>query len=256
MQLDWHGPWLAPHAAHAAAVTAGLQRGLSVAQVLNELSDGQAPVRFVPQSDLPPGQAYEAYIFEHGACPTRDNLHDLFNGLSWLAFPRTKARLNALQAAQIARSGVGDRRGPVRDALTVFDENAAVFLAPPALWQALQARHWQRLFIDLRGLWSQARLVLLVTPCRKSCSNRARPSPPMCTGPADRPDPHLGAAELDAALAADLSADHLAEKPYCPLPILGFQAGICPTSAFLFMMTRRCFGLPPRAAPMGQLDKH
>ena len=100
VQLDWHGPWLAPHAAHAAAVTAGLQRGLSVAQVLNELSDGQAPVRFVPQSDLPPGQAYEAYIFEYGACPTRDNLHDLFNGLSWLAFPRTKARLNALQAAQ------------------------------------------------------------------------------------------------------------------------------------------------------------
>jgi Protein of unknown function (DUF3025) len=244
VQLDWHGPWLAPHAAHAAAVTAGLQRGLSVAQVLNELSDGQAPVRFVPQSDLPPGQAYEAYIFEHGACPTRDNLHDLFNGLSWLAFPRTKARLNALQAAQIARSGVGDRRGPVRDALTVFDENAAVFLAPPALWQALQARHWQRLFIDLRGLWSQARLVLFGHALQEKLQQPRKAITAHVYRPRRSLDPHLGAAELDAALAADLSADHLAEKPYCPLPILGVPGWYLPNECVSFYDDAQVFRPP------------
>jgi len=131
-----------------------------VAQVLNQLGGTQAPVRFVPDSQLPAGQAYEAYIAEQQQCPTRDNLHDLFNGLTWLALPRTKARLNVLQAGEIARAGVGARRGPLRDALTLFDENGALLQAPPALWQALEERDWQRLFVDLRGLWAQARLVL------------------------------------------------------------------------------------------------
>jgi hypothetical protein len=47
--------------------------------------------------------------------------------------------------------GVGGRRGPVRDALTLFDENGAVLQAPPVLWEALVARDWRRLFVDLRA---------------------------------------------------------------------------------------------------------
>jgi hypothetical protein len=50
-----------------------------------------------------PGQAYEAHIFQTRSVPTRDNLHDFFNGLVWLAFPQAKRRLNALQAAEIER---------------------------------------------------------------------------------------------------------------------------------------------------------
>ena len=43
----------------------------------------------------------------------------------WLACPRTKARLNALQSEVLAREGVHAVRGGVRDAATLFDENAA-----------------------------------------------------------------------------------------------------------------------------------
>lgn len=100
--------------------------------------------------------AYEQYIFEQGGVPTRDGLHDFFNGLIWQHFPLAKQRLNQLQAAQIAADGVQAVRGPVRDAITVFDENAALLHAPDALWDALVARDWQRLFIELRPLWAQA----------------------------------------------------------------------------------------------------
>ena len=80
------------------------------------------PVRFVP-----PGAKdayYEIKVFETGEVETRpDNLHDLFNALAWLAFPRTKARINALHAAEIPREG--GRRGRLRDLLTIFDEGGA-----------------------------------------------------------------------------------------------------------------------------------
>ena len=35
--------------------------------------------------------------------PVPDNKHDLFNALAWLAFPKTKARINAMHAAEIPR---------------------------------------------------------------------------------------------------------------------------------------------------------
>jgi len=44
--------------------------------------------------------------------------------------------------------------------LTVFDENAAFLQAPDALWDALAAKDWQRLFVDLRPLWREAHLLL------------------------------------------------------------------------------------------------
>ncbi|MCF8154254.1 MAG: DUF3025 domain-containing protein, partial [Rhodoferax sp.] len=106
-----------------------LAAGATVAELLNALhrqsASGAASLPwmpdFVPQAALPADQAYEQFIFDTRQVPTRDNLHDLFNGLCWLRFPETKRCLNALQAAQIARSGVQPLRGAVRDALTVFD---------------------------------------------------------------------------------------------------------------------------------------
>ena len=86
------------------------------------------PLRFVPQAALPAGVAYEAHIGATGCVPTRDNLHDFFNGLVWQTFPLIKRALNALQAAQIAAAGVARVRGPARDAATIFDENAALLV--------------------------------------------------------------------------------------------------------------------------------
>ena len=60
------------------------------------------PLRAVPQAALPEGVAYEAFIADRSSVPTRENLHDFFNGLCWLRFPLTKQRLNQLQAAEIA----------------------------------------------------------------------------------------------------------------------------------------------------------
>ena len=159
--VEWSAPWLAPYAELGQRVAGRVAAGLSSAEALNGALAPQAtPVRFVPQSDLPGGVAYESYIFDSDCCPTREGLHDFFNGLAWLLFPQTKRRLNHLHVAQIAQTGIQPVRGPARDALTVFDENAAFFQGPDGLWNALAAKDWHRLFVTLRPLWQEAHLVL------------------------------------------------------------------------------------------------
>jgi hypothetical protein len=177
-------------------------------------------VKFVPQSVLPEGQAYEDFIFKTAQVPTRDGLHDFFNGLCWQRFPLAKRRLNQLQAAEIETQGVRATRGAVRDALTLFDENVVLMHAPDDVWAALQARDWLKLFVDLREQWQHVHLVLfghallekLVTPYKS------------ITGHVYRVDSEINSyneAELDAWLVHDLQPAKLATKPYEPLPILG-----------------------------------
>ncbi|QJE00283.1 DUF3025 domain-containing protein [Massilia forsythiae] len=119
------------------------------------------PLRFVPQAALPPDTAYEEFIGATGGVPTRDNLHDFFNGLVWQTFPRIKRELNALQAAQIAAAGVGKSRGPARDAATIFDENAALLVVRDdgegrALVDALRAHEWLDALLMRRALFGPA----------------------------------------------------------------------------------------------------
>ncbi|HEY0858247.1 MAG TPA: DUF3025 domain-containing protein [Albitalea sp.] len=218
--VDWQRPWLAPTRALGAAVCADLERGDSVAAALNRYAGTETPtlaagpLRFVAHEALPVGEAYEAFIRRTGQVPTRDNLHDLFNGLVWLAFAPLKRRLNELQAAEIERLGIGATRGPVRDALTLFDENAVLWQAPPELVDALHRRDWEGLFVTRRSQWREARTTLfghalmdkLVTP-RKAITAHA----------------WLAPQGVDAAghFAATLTADALAAKPFLPLPVLG-----------------------------------
>ena len=158
--IDWQAPWFAPWAALGQPVCAAVVSGQSVAQALNHAAQGlsRTDLCFVPQSELPKGQAYEAFIHAEQRIPTRDNLHDFFNGLCWLRFGRSKRRLNQLQAQEIARQGVGQARGALRDALTVFDENAVIMQTPDGPWQALNARDWIHLFVHQRHQWSQVRI--------------------------------------------------------------------------------------------------
>ena len=215
-KVDWNRPWLSAWRTPGEAAASRVGAHSSLSEALNE--SGLASIQFVPQESLPDGVAYEQFIFETGAVPTRDNLHDFFNGLCWMRFPLTKKKLNQLQAAEIAAAGVAPLRGPVRDALTVFDENAAFLSAPPPLWDALVDRDWLRLFVDLRPLWQQAQLVLfghallekLVYPRKPITAHIYRAQPAMNS-----------IADLDAWVAADLSADKLAAKPFVPLPVLG-----------------------------------
>ncbi|WP_096697498.1 DUF3025 domain-containing protein [Polaromonas sp. AER18D-145] len=214
--VDWNRSWLAPWREPGERVAQAIAAGGLCHEALNR--EPAAPRRFVPQGALPAGAAYEQFIFDTGTVPTRDNLHDFFNGLCWMRFPLTKKKLNQLQAAEIAAAGVAPLRGPVRDALTVFDENAAFLSAPSPLWDALAGRDWQRLFVDLRPLWQQAQLVLfghallekLVYPRKPITAHIYRAQPAMNS-----------IADLDAWVATDLSADKLAAKPFLPLPVLG-----------------------------------
>ena len=217
--VDWGQPWLTHLKASGEQVTQALASGLPLHLALGTVhSDG---VRFVPQQQLPEGEAYERFIFNTGQCPTRDNLHDFFNGLCWITFPQTKKKLNQLQAAEIAKVGVQPLRGPVRDALTVFDENAAFLIAPQPLWDALLARDWEMLFITLRPLWREAQLVLfghallekLVYP-RKAITAHVYRAQPAIKSIATSD-------QLDEWIAAGLSAEKLAAKPFTPLPVLG-----------------------------------
>ncbi len=238
--VDWAQPWLAPVRAAGLRCTAHVTTtplacaGRYAAALHHAAADRQVrlPVRFVPQSHLPVGEAYEAFIARTRQVPTRDHLHDLFNGLVWQRWPHTKAQLNALQATEIARDGITARRGPVRDAITVFDENGAVLLAPPLLWHALLQRDWQALFLTHRPLWqAQARLVLfghalmeqLVRP-RKNLTAHVLVLPQVPAGmdvqALDDGDAHTWA-QWDAHIAAHLKAAWLVGKPLTPLPVLG-----------------------------------
>lgn len=109
-------------------------------------------MRFVPPSGTDP--YYEIHLFETGNVQTRaGNRHDLFNALCWLAFPLTKARVNALHAAEMPREG--GRRGRLRDLLTILDEGGAlVACADEELNALIRAFRWKELF------WQQRERVL------------------------------------------------------------------------------------------------
>ena len=129
--IDWSRPWYESVRGAAGKLTTDVHfRDAFSAQAaaLGLRNHLGMPLTFVPQEALPDGTAYEAFIGATGGVPTRDNLHDFFNGLVWLSFPLIKVRLNALQAAQIAQDGVGKSRGPARDGATIFDENAALLV--------------------------------------------------------------------------------------------------------------------------------
>jgi DUF3025 family protein len=107
------------------------------------------PVRFVP-----PGVAdayYEIRVFQTGCVETRpENRHDLFNALAWLAFPKTKALINALHAEEIPREN--GRRGRKRDLLTLLDEGGAIVQCDDAeLIALLRAARWKELFWERRA---------------------------------------------------------------------------------------------------------
>jgi hypothetical protein len=236
--LDLTRPWFAPWGPWLAPVLAAVRGGASVAAALHAALDGLRGsarhaaldgLRFVPQSQLTEGEAYEAFIFRTGCVPTRDNLHDLLNGVCWLRFPTLKRHLNALQAGQIAASGVGASRGPVRDALTLFDENALLISGPEALRLSLQSHDWHTLFVRDRTLWSQARCVpfghalleKLVQPYKSITAHVLWVGGPEPAGLNPEAGPLGPDAALDADLPDRLTPALLATKPFMPLPVLG-----------------------------------
>jgi hypothetical protein len=133
-----------------------LNRAAAAAELRTE--SGRS-VRFVP----PGGRrgAYELRVHETGEIETRsDNFHDWFNALCWLAFPRTKARINAMHAAAMPREG--GRRGRLRDLLTIFDEGGAIVVcADEELNSLVRELRWKELFWDKRERVRRAMRVMV-----------------------------------------------------------------------------------------------
>jgi hypothetical protein len=236
-QIDWTRPWYDAVRPAFGCLEAGLDAGFIDAFNANAARLGLQnhrgrPIRFVPQAELPPGAAYEAHIGATGCVPTRDNLHDFFNGLVWQTFPLIKRELNALQAAQIAAAGVGRARGPARDAATIFDENAALLVVRDsgdgrALLDGLRDHRWHEILFGRRAaflrdmqpwLFGHALMEKLVAP-RKAITAHVRvvfaPDAWFGLGWEDR------RAWIDLQVAGQLAAEGLSTAGFTPLPVLG-----------------------------------
>lgn len=235
--LNTPPPWLLPYATAARRVLAA-GTSSSVADALNAAKgDSVGGLRFVEQTALPAGEPYEAFIARTACIPTRDNLHDLFNGLMWLSHPKTKRRLNALQAAELDRRGNSGARGSLRDALTLFDENAAILQAPADLVEALRRRQWRALFVERRQQWQSARLILFGHALLEKLMQ-----------PRKAITAHVWVIEdlTDDTLAASLDPARLAAKDFLPLPVLGVPGWWPDNTAADFYDDADVFRLPRR----------
>jgi hypothetical protein len=173
-------------------------------------------VRFVPPAGSDP--YYEVHLYETGQVQTRPgNRHDLFNALCWLAFPRTKARINALHAAEIPRED--GRRGRLRDLLTIFDEGGAlVACADDSLVALVREFRWQALFWEHRQRVREAMRFLVLG---HATLEQALAPWPGITCKALFIDP---ARDADAQAAAWLESlpDGASPRLLAPLPVFGY----------------------------------
>ena len=194
-KIDWQASWLRhlnqldyisksidelSHAPQQAEVTIINDKPVEiVADILNTASKQQSksaqkplpttkPIKnqqgytlsFVSQNALCEGDSYESFIATTGNIPTRDNLHDLFNGSIWLTFPKTKALLNHYHMLEIEQQGIGASRGRVRDTITVFDENGAVLVTSnTSLGEALIDFDWQGSLVEPRMRWDNPKQI-------------------------------------------------------------------------------------------------
>lgn len=228
--LDAQAPWLAPlrpllpllaQADWPAALSRGAaRRGVRTAAGL--------PVRFVPPQDAG-ATAYEAHIAATGRVPTRAGgagaLHDAGNALMWLTLPRSKAALNARQAAELARAGVAATRGAVRDAATLLDESGLLLAcgddaALQMAATALAGHDWQRLLVEHRPAWGRTLVPWLLG--HALLEKLARPYKAITAAVLlVRADAPGTAAAVDAAAAAGLYAAPLQSRRLPRLPVLG-----------------------------------
>lgn len=194
-------------------------------------SGSGAPLRFVASGSS--STPYEQQVFERGEVPTRaDNWHDFYNALCWLAWPKTKAALNARHVKHLQPG----TRGAVRDAATQFDECGLIVLhANPTLPQALIDHQWHEVFwCERRAVQTQMRCLVvghalyerLHAPYMGLCGKAVylEVTQALIDAPIDDQT-----AAADAQLAAHLASDAFCASPRMlhPLPLLGIP-GVTP----------------------------
>lgn len=161
---------------------------------------------------------YEMQVFETGRIATRPgNRHDWFNALAWLAFPRTKARINAMHAAQIPLEG--KQRGRLRDLLTVFDEGGVlVACADDELVRLAREFRWKELFWLRRSRVRESMRLLVLG---HAALEKALEPWPGITCKALYLSPHESLDEQAACWLAQLPPDARA-RDLAPLPVFGY----------------------------------
>jgi hypothetical protein len=194
------------------------------------VSGGGEPVEFVPQ-EAKTGEPYEKRVFAYGKVLTRNrNWHDLFNALVWITFPKTKAAINRHHYREMQSREGGEARGPVRDALTLFDESGVIVASSDAgLSGLLTGFQWKELFWTRRDevagamrfhLFGHALYEKALAPYKGITGKSVIVD--VSARELERPLPQQ-LASLDAQLArsfADMRSLASTED-YAPLPILG-----------------------------------
>ncbi|MBS0336414.1 MAG: DUF3025 domain-containing protein [Proteobacteria bacterium] len=209
------------------------------------------PVRFGAPEGAGAGH-YEQRIFDTGLVGTRPgNLHDAFNALAWIAFPRLKAAINARHVARLPSEG--PVRGPLRDLLTLVDEGGVIVACAPDALPGVEALirdfRWQALFWDGRAtLLRDARFVLAGHSAYEkalapypgiTCKALFVPTP---RARLEAPFPAL-VDWLDGEAAAWVAAlpDDAAPRQMPPLPVFGFPGWLADSTRAEFYADRRWF---------------
>ncbi|MBC7803278.1 MAG: DUF3025 domain-containing protein [Candidatus Parcubacteria bacterium] len=198
----------------------------------NLRTESGKPIRFVPPSASDP--YYEVQLFETGRVQTRPgNSHDLYNALAWLAFPRTKARINAMHAAEIPRERQygGGKRGRLRDMLTIFDEGGAIVACSGEVADLVRQARWAELFLERHR---ELRIVVV----GHAVLEQALAPHPGITCKVLFADP---SGDLDAQAADWLSTEGKTPRDLPPLPIFGYPGWLAGNGQAAFYADMRYF---------------
>lgn len=165
--------------------------------------------------------AYESAIFRDAVVHVRpDNWHDAFNALAWLAFPRTKAALNACHVAEGCAASA-NARSRLRDAATLLDESGLVIACDDgALRELLREHAWRALFETRREeVAARARVRVLGHGLLEKLRAPYRAlTAHVLWLPVDLAAPAAQRA-IDEAVAARLHAHALAPGELLPMPV-------------------------------------
>ena len=112
------------------------------------------PIRFVANDDSTVAAHYETRIAESGEIATRENWHDFFNAMSWLAFPAAKGAISEMHARLLSARGEKElrHRSIPRDVLTLFDEGGIIVTSSDeSLLELIRRFEWKTLFVERRA---------------------------------------------------------------------------------------------------------
>jgi len=177
---------------------------------------GGMPLRFeVAPARRTPALCYERRIAEEGVIEFRESSrHDFANALAWLAFPLTKAALNAVHVRD-GRDVTANGRSRARDAATLVDEAGMIFLCRDAeLIALLRAWQWHALF------WKRREAVVRsVTPIVVGHGLLDKLRTPFRALTAQALIVSTAEGDVDAAAAEQLRAPDFAPHRLQPLPV-------------------------------------